>query len=76
MVRASDYDDSWTSPRIRYFGGVHLRGDSGADQRYAEEITSLQQLGKAMVTPPPEELEDMAGERDVWVSLFRLPSIK
>ena len=64
MVQATGQDASWTSP----WGGV-LGGDPGADQGCAGENISLSRVAFRC---HPGGVEEVAGERSVWISLLRL----
>ena len=48
---------------------VPLGGDPGEDPGHVGETMSL---GWERLGVPPEELEEVAGDRDVWVSLLKL----
>ena len=52
-------------------GHVPLGGDLGEDPGHVGETLSLGWPGNASRSPP-EELEEVARNRDVWVSLLKL----
>ena len=57
--------------RWRYTGHVQLAGGLEVDPEHAGGITYLLWPGKRLRVPQ-EELESVAGERDVWYSLLSL----
>jgi len=56
---------------VRCSGHVPLGGDPGEDPGHVGETMSLGWPGNALGAPR-EELEEVAGDRDVWVSLLKL----
>lgn len=51
---------------------IFLSTPSSRGQGHAGEMLSPCWLGKVLVPPPPEELMEVAWDRNIWISLLRL----
>jgi len=69
LIRASDSDASWMLPSEVFPGTSNWEETPGKTQHTLEGLYLPAGLGT-----PRRELENIAGEREVWVSLLgRLP---